>query len=383
MSGIYIHIPFCKQACHYCDFHFSTSLRNKEAFLTALLKEIKLRKDYFLRFHSQFEEGLGVRSVYFGGGTPSLLNADEINLIFSALRKHYSIPENAEITLEANPDDLSNEYLSGLKNTPVNRLSIGVQSFFDDDLKYMNRVHNSKTALKSIENASAAGFKNTTIDLIYGTPTLNNNQWEKNLQIAFSLLVNHLSCYSLTVEPKTALAAMIKRKTAKPVDEQKSAEQFEMLMQMSSSGGFVQYEISNFCKEKNYSVHNSSYWKGESYLGLGPSAHSFNGNSRQWNISNNSLYIKSIQNNEMNFEKEILTVNQKYNEYIMTSMRTMWGTSLEKIKNDFGLGYKNYFQQASVKFIKDNLLIEKENIFYLSQKGKLFADKIASELFYI
>ncbi|MFI5217867.1 MAG: radical SAM family heme chaperone HemW [Bacteroidia bacterium] len=372
MAGIYIHIPFCKQACHYCDFHFSTSLKNKDAFLNALSKEIELRKNYLSET---------VNSIYLGGGTPSLLNQEGINLIFSTLRKYHTIAENAEVTLEANPDDLSKEYLLELKDTPVNRLSVGVQSFSDKDLKYMNRVHDARTAIESVELAANAGFNNLTIDLIYGTPTMNTDQWEKNLKIAFTLPVKHLSCYSLTVEPKTALATMIKKGKTKPVDEQKSAEQFEMLMQLSIDAGFVQYEISNFCKGENYSVHNSSYWKGESYLGLGPSAHSYNGSSRQWNISNNSLYIKSIQNNEMNFKKEILSVKQKYNEYVMTSLRTMWGTSPKKIKTTFGDPFEKHFKKEANKFLNENLLIEKENIFYLSQKGKLFADRIASELF--
>lgn len=375
MSGIYIHIPFCKQACHYCDFHFSTSLKNKNDFINALLNEIELRKDYFLKPEM-------INSIYLGGGTPSLLSVDEINSIINSIVNLHAISANAEITLEANPDDLSKEYLFSLKNTPINRLSIGIQSFSDNDLKYMNRVHDLTTALKSVELASNAGFNNLTIDLIYGTPTMSNNQWEKNLKTAFALPVKHLSCYSLTVEPKTALAALIRTRKAKPVDEEKSAEQFEMLMQISRNAGFVQYEISNFCKGENYSIHNTSYWKGESYLGLGPSAHSYNGTSRQWNISNNPLYIKAILNGKMSFEKEILSDKQIYNEYVMTSLRTMWGTSLEKIKTTFGNLFEKHFRKEADKLLNKNLLIEKENIFYLSQTGKLFADRTASELFF-
>ena len=375
MAGIYIHIPFCRQACHYCDFHFSTVLKNKNGFLNALLKEIELQKDYF--------SGPGtLSSVYFGGGTPSLLSETELNTIFHQLSKYFMISKNAEITFEANPDDLTMEYLKSLCNTPVNRLSIGIQSFSDEDLRFMNRAHDSKSAVGSIELALTAGFANLTVDLIYGTPTTSNQTWISNLQTFFSFPVNHLSCYSLTVEPRTALAKMIKQGKVGDISDQKATEQFEILLKLISANGFEQYEISNFCRNAKYAVHNSNYWKGEQYLGLGPSAHSYNGTSRQWNIANNSQYIKSLQNNELNFEKEELTVEQKYNEYVMTSLRTKWGTSIQKINDTFGVEFEKHFLKEIKKPGNEGFLSEKEQVFYLTDKGKLFADKIASGLFY-
>lgn len=376
MPGIYIHIPFCRQACTYCDFHFSTSLKNKESFLDALHKEIFLQKEFF-------ESGEIISSVYFGGGTPSLLSPTEINIIFSELTKYFEINKGAEITLEANPDDLSFQYLQSLKHTPINRLSIGVQSFFDRDLKFMNRVHTAAHAKQSIEMAAEAGFTNLTIDLIYGTPGLSNQDWMKNLMTVFALPVNHLSCYSLTVEQGTALSSMIKKGIAAPVKDQQSAEQFEILLKLCSENGFEQYEISNFCRNEQYAIHNSNYWKGEKYLGLGPSAHSYNGQCRQWNVSNNNAYIKYLSENKINFERETLLESQKYNEYVLTSLRTKWGTSAKHIKEIGGEETEKYFRREAEKFIKQRLVIEKENYFYLSDEGKLFADHIASELFIV
>jgi oxygen-independent coproporphyrinogen-3 oxidase len=388
MAGIYIHIPFCKQACHYCDFHFSTSLKNKNDLLNALLKEIELQKDYFKQLQTSNFKLQTISTVYLGGGTPSLLSETELNTIFNQLAKYFEINNDAEITLESNPDDLTKEYLKSLRNTPVNRLSIGIQSFSDDDLRFMNRVHDSKAAMQSVSLAAQAGFENLTIDLIYGTPTMSNETWINNLQTAFAMPVNHLSCYALTVEPKTALAKMIKQHKAAEVTDQKAAEQFELLLQLTGENNFEQYEISNFCRNEKYAVHNSNYWKGEHYLGLGPSAHSYNGTSRQWNISNNSLYIKSLLNNDPDsyrelFEKEELTTAQKYNEYVLTSLRTKWGTSLQKIKESFGDEFEKYFKAGAAEFISEKMLVEKSTIYYLSEKGKLFADKIASDLFYI
>ncbi|HKR04644.1 MAG TPA: radical SAM family heme chaperone HemW [Bacteroidia bacterium] len=406
MAGIYIHIPFCKQACHYCDFHFSTLLKNKNDFLNALLKEIELQKDYFSSKLSNKRLPTGnwqlptdncqlatVNSVYFGGGTPSLLSETEINSIFDQLSKYFNIANDAEITFEANPDDLTTAYLKSLRNTPVNRLSIGIQSFSDDDLRFMNRVHNSKAAKACVEFALQYGFENLSVDLIYGTPTMSNETWVNNLQTVFAFPVNHLSCYSLTIEPRTALAKMIKQGKAPGVNDQKAVEQFELLMKLSAENGFEQYEISNFCRKEKYALHNSSYWKQEHYLGLGPSAHSYNGTSRQWNMANNSGYIKSLLNNDPdnyreNFvpgtpvgEKEELTTEQKYNEYVMTSLRTKWGTSLQKINDTFGVKFGSHLVKQIKKFDNKDFLLEKENIFYLTGKGKLFADKIASELF--
>ncbi len=377
MPGIYIHVPFCRQACHYCDFHFSTSMKMKENFLTALNMEIELRKNYFGKSNPSFG------TVYFGGGTPSLLSADELNGIFSRLNEFFRISDDAEITLEANPDDLSVDYLKALKSTPVNRLSIGIQSFSDEDLIYMNRAHNAATAWESLKLAFASGYKNISIDLIYGTPTMSDAQWLKNLETAFSFPVNHLSCYALTVETKTALDIMIQKKLCLPVEEEKSARQFEMLMSLADKNGFMQYEISNFCKGNYLSKHNSSYWQGEKYIGFGPSAHSFKGDSRQWNVSNNALYVKSLLNGEINYESETLTEKQKYNEYILTSLRTSTGTSLEKIRNDFDERFAESFLKNIQKWKEEKHVVESNGFFALEQRGKLIADKITSELFYI
>jgi oxygen-independent coproporphyrinogen-3 oxidase len=389
MPGIYIHIPVCKQACHYCDFHFSTLLKYKSDFLNALLKEIELQKDYLNKSPSPSgRAGVGLSSVYFGGGTPSLLSEAEINIIFDQLSKCFKISPDAEITFESNPDDLTKDYLKSLRSTPVNRLSIGIQSFSDDDLRFMNRAHDSKAALSSIELALSAGFENLTVDLIYGTPTTSNKTWTNNLKTVFAFPVNHLSCYSLTVEPRTALAKMIQQGKAPDINDQKSIEQFEILLKLIPENGFEQYEISNFCRNEKYAVHNSNYWKGEQYLGLGPSAHSYNGTSRQWNIANNSQYIKSLLYNDpdtypKNITKEELTVEQKYNEYVMTSLRTKWGTSVQKISDTFGVEFKSYFLKEAKSDVNKGLLIEKGNIFYLTNEGKLFADKITSGLFYV
>ncbi len=373
MAGIYIHIPFCRQACHYCDFHFSTSLNNKQGVLTALKKEIYFQKDY-----------LGTESintVYFGGGTPSVLSKEEIAEVFEELSNYFSIDPNAEITLEANPDDLSQEKLAELSKTPVNRLSIGIQSFRDADLKFLNRIHSSKEAIESVRNAQKAGFKNITIDLIYGIQGLTNEQWKRNIEMALSLDVPHISCYSLTVEPKTALHSFIQKGNISGVDPQKSAEQFEILMDELGKNNFIHYEISNFSKEGFYSRHNSNYWKGEKYLGLGPSAHSYNGTSRQWNVKSNSVYISALEKNTVPFEKEELTENQRYNEYVLTSLRTIWGTDLSFIENSFSSTISSHINKEMKQFLDQGMLFRETEKIYLTDKGKLFADKIASDLF--
>ena len=374
MAGIYIHIPFCKQACNYCDFHFSTSLKNKDAFINALLKEIELQKDYLGANEK-------VSTVYFGGGTPSLLSQSELVTILNVVNKYFNVATDAEITLEANPDDLTEEKILQLKQTPVNRLSIGIQSFYDEDLKFMNRAHDSKEALNAVKFAQENGFDNITIDLIYGTPTLTHHKWRNNLQIAFALNIKHISAYCLTVEPKTALAHQIRSGRTKNIDEQHSSEQFEILLEAMYASDFIQYEISNFCKDGCYSKHNSNYWLKENYLGLGPSAHSFNGTSRQWNISNNALYIQSLEKGELNFEKEELTTEQRYNEYILTSLRTIWGTDLDYIEKQFGKEYLNYCLAEADKYIRTENMVSEENKLFLTDKGKLLADKISSDLF--
>ena len=373
MAGIYIHIPFCRQACHYCDFHFSTSLKNKEYFLDALKKEIHLRKDYL--------ETKNISTVYFGGGTPSILSKEEILGLFEELSKYFLVDPDAEITFEANPDDLSKEKLKELSQTPVNRLSIGIQSFFDEDLKFLNRIHTSREAIESVINAKDAGFENISIDLIYGIQTLTNKQWMKNLDKAFALDAGHISSYSLTVEPNTALHSYIQKGRVKNIDSKKSAEQFEILMDRMKKNKFIHYEISNFCKEGFYSKHNSNYWKGEKYLGLGPSAHSYDGKSRQWNVKSNSSYFSSLGKNSIPFEKEVLSEIQKYNEYILTSLRTIWGTDFNFIRDNFPLKFLSHLEKEINVFLRNKMLSQTDEKIFLTPKGKLFADKIAGDLF--
>ncbi len=374
MPGIYLHIPFCKQKCYYCNFYSLASLKYRDVFVDALLREMRLRKDYLHDKH--------IETIYFGGGTPSLLHPDEINRILHEMEMLFNIDNHAEITLEANPDDLSSDYLKTLKtDTAINRLSMGVQSFFDDDLRYLHRVHDGNHARKAIEMAKQVGFNNMTIDLIYGIPTLTEEKWKQNLALFFSYDIPHLSSYSLTVEPKTALRLLIDKKKLKNTDEDQGVRHFEILLEQTRQHGFEQYEISNFALPGFYSKHNSTYWLGGHYLGLGPSAHSFNGRSRQWNVKNMKLYIESETIDNMILEKEILTKNQQYNEYVMTSLRTSRGCNAEHIRNGFGEKYTNYFLQTIQKYLKENRIIQKGNTYVLTDAGKLFADGIAGDLF--
>lgn len=374
MAGIYIHIPFCKQACHYCDFHFSTSLRQKDDLVAALMKEMELQKNFF-------QKGAVVETIYFGGGTPSLLDADEIKSLLGHAGNIFNVDSHAEITLEANPDDLDIGKLKSLVGAGVNRLSIGIQSFDEKDLKWMNRAHNAMQSVQSVKDAQDAGFNNITIDLIYGTPLLTDEQWIKNLDTAFNLHVQHLSCYALTVEPRTALAHSIAKKIQPDVDEGKQARHFEILMDMAAQNRFEQYEISNFAKDLMFSRHNSAYWHGEKYLGIGPSAHSFNGESRSWNVRNNAEYVKEISAGKIPAAAEMLTPQNKYNEYVMTTLRTMWGTDLSKIRTSFGDDYAEYFFRQALKMVQDGMLEQQRQHFVLTRKGKLFADHLAAELF--
>ncbi|WP_283636727.1 radical SAM family heme chaperone HemW [Aquaticitalea lipolytica] len=374
MSGIYIHIPFCKQACHYCDFHFSTSLKKKDDLLNALVKELELRKDEF--------KNQTVETIYFGGGTPSLLTKDEIELIINSVYKNYKVIENPEITLEANPDDLSKEQVSSLANTEINRLSIGIQSFFEDDLKLMNRAHNAKEAKQCLEEATKH-FQNISVDLIYGIPGLSNERWIENIETVLSYNIPHISSYALTVEPKTALETFIKKGVIKNVDDDLAQEQFHILIEKLEAAGFVHYELSNFGKPEYFSKNNSAYWLGKPYLGIGPSAHSFNGNERGWNVGNNSKYIKSLEQNIVPIETETLSITDKYNEYVMTGLRTVWGVSLEKVEQDFGQQYKNYLLEHSQKHINEHLLYLDNNKLLVTKKGKFLSDGIASDLFKI
>ncbi|KQX08896.1 radical SAM family heme chaperone HemW [Flavobacterium sp. Root420] len=374
MSGIYIHIPFCKQACHYCDFHFSTSMKKKDEMVLALAKEIVMRKN-------EFKNDV-VETIYFGGGTPSVLTNDEINFLISEVYKNYKVSENPEITLEANPDDLSTERIFELSKSPINRLSIGIQSFYEEDLKMMNRAHNSAEAKKCLEEATKY-FDNISLDLIYGIPGLTDEMWKQNIETALSFGVPHISSYALTVEPKTALRKLIDTgKIAEPQDEVAS-NHFMILVDTLQKNGFIHYELSNFGKENYFSRNNSAYWLGKKYIGIGPSAHSYDGEKRGWNVANNSLYLKSIQENILPIETEILSKSDRYNEYIMTGLRTIWGVSLERIEKEFGLEYLDYLQKQSQKFLNDDLLSIENNILKPTVKGKFLTDGIASDLFYL
>lgn len=381
MAGIYIHIPFCKQACFYCDFHFSTSLKKKDELIQALVKELEIRKDD-LKTET-------IETIYFGGGTPSLLTIDELRFLINEVYKNYSVINHPEITLEANPDDLSNNLIIQLSKSPINRLSIGIQSFFEDDLKSMNRAHNSEEAKACLQVATQY-FDNITIDLIYGIPNMSQEKWNKNLETAFSYGVNHISSYALTVEPKTALDVFIKKGDYPPIDETLALEHFNHLIDKTKDQGFVHYEISNFGKPNYFSKHNTSYWQGKSYIGIGPSAHSFKRNQRSWNVSNNSKYIQSIQNNVLPNTIEELSMKDQYNEYIMTGLRTIWGVSLNDIEQNFGEDYLQRLKSSAEKFIERGLLVtstdfdeNKNRVEKLktTQKGKFLVDGIASELF--
>ena len=372
MAGIYIHIPFCRKACHYCNFHFSTSLALKNDFLDALLNEADLQSNYL--------GGEVVNTIYFGGGTPSLLEPEECDRILNNICSLHPVATDAEITLEANPDDLNNEKLLAWKETGINRLSIGVQSFFEDDLAWMNRAHTAKQSIDQLEMARRF-FDNITIDLIYGTPILTDAKWKENITRAIDLKIPHLSCYGLTVEPKTALSKFIADKKIPDIDSNDQARQFLLLMEWMEAAGYEHYEISNFAFPGNRSRHNSSYWQGANYLGLGPSAHSFNRKSRQWNISNNALYIQSLKKNKLSFEIEHLTSSQQLNEYIMTSLRTIEGIDNNYILKQFGSGESTRIQQSAHSYLKQELLFENENNLILTRRGKLFADGIAVGLF--
>ncbi|WP_081891297.1 radical SAM family heme chaperone HemW [Gillisia sp. Hel_I_29] len=372
--GIYIHIPFCKQACHYCDFHFSTSVKKKEELIQMICKEILLRKD-------EITQEL-VQTIYFGGGTPSLLSELELKQLLTTIEDNFEVSSTVEITLEANPDDLTADKIKELKLAGVNRLSIGVQSFFEEDLQLMNRAHNANEALTSIKLAKQY-FDNISIDLIYGMPEMSVERWEENIDIALSLDLPHFSCYALTVEPNTALKKFIDKGKIEPVDDEVASIHFDLLTNKLKSAGFVQYEFSNYGKPGYFSQNNTAYWMGKTYMGVGPSAHSFNGNQRKWNINNNSLYINAIENDKIPAQKEELSLTDRYNEYVMTRLRTMWGISLEEVKKDFGTNYKKYLLEQSVNLIKEGLLILKNESLKVSDKGKFLSDGISSELFYL
>jgi oxygen-independent coproporphyrinogen-3 oxidase len=374
MSGIYIHIPFCKQACHYCDFHFSTSMGKKDAMVNAICKELELRK-------SEFEDET-VATIYFGGGTPSVLQSDEIELILNSVRTNYTIIDNPEITLEANPDDLSEEKIVQLAASSINRLSIGIQSFFEEDLKLMNRAHNAAEAEKSLQLARQH-FDNISIDLIYGMPNMSLARWKENIDKALGYGIPHISSYALTVEPKTALAKFVEKGLVSPASDEEAQEHFNLLNETLLDAGFDCYEISNFGKPGYYSKNNSAYWQQKKYIGIGPSAHSFDGVRRGWNINNNPKYIKSIEQDILPMEVEVLSATDKYNEYIMTGLRTIWGVSLSRIATEFGPKFKEYALLQADKFIEEHLLYLDDEILKTTKKGMFLADGIAADLFMV
>lgn len=373
MAGIYVHIPFCKQACHYCDFHFSTSLKKKKDLVNLLCKEIELRKEEL--------EG-PLETIYFGGGTPSLLTASELHRIFKTISEHFELSNDAEITLEANPDDLSIEKLKELQHTPVNRLSIGIQSFFEKDLKMMNRAHSEKEAYQSVRDAKQF-FENISIDLIYGIPEMTGDRWLQNLQIAFELYVPHLSCYALTVEPKTALKSFIDKGIIPPVDDEVAQKHHQILLTQTAEKGFVNYEFSNFGKLGFESRNNLGYWLGKPYLGIGPSAHSYDGQSRSWNIANNSLYMKAIDEGTLPLERETLSLKDRFNEYVMTRLRTQWGIKIEEVKTQFGEVFWNHLESQSKAHIENGYLEFNHESLRVTNAGKFLSDGIASDLFLV
>ncbi|MFT4205192.1 MAG: radical SAM family heme chaperone HemW [Chitinophagaceae bacterium] len=372
MASIYVHIPYCKQACHYCNFHFSTTTRTLPEMVDAITREIVLRKDYL---HEPLE------SIYFGGGTPSLLTIGQLDQILEKIHHHLTVSDNAETTLEANPDDISKDKLMEWKKLGINRFSLGVQSFYEEDLRWMNRVHNARQAEASIRTIQDAGFSNITIDLIYGTPTLSDEHWEKNVQKAVALHIPHLSCYALTVEPGTALESMIRKNKKENVDMDRQARHFEQLMQWTRAAGYDHYEVSNFGKPGFHSRHNSSYWQGRPYLGVGPSAHSFNGTSRQWNVANNSQYIQTLLKDTIPFEIEYLTPHQQLEEYIMTSLRTMDGLSLAHVSMYWNEKESQRLLDISQPYLLSGKMEQVADRLVLTDKGFLFADGIAAELF--
>ncbi len=373
MSGIYIHIPFCKQACHYCDFHFSTSLKHKDALIQTILQEIKQREKNW-KTH-RFD------SIYFGGGTPSILNVKELESILQAIYNNFHISNNVEITLEGNPDDLSIDKLTQFKTLGINRLSIGIQSFFEEDLVKLNRSHHANQATEAIKNAQKAGFNNITIDLIYGIPELTDTKWEQNIQTVLQYNIPHISAYALTIEPKTALAWQIKNGKYPPVSEEQAARQFDILRKKLAEHNYIQYEISNFGKESFFSRHNTSYWQNKAYLGLGPAAHSYNGQQRRWNIANNIKYIKEMGTGKY-FEVERLTKNDIYNEIIMTGLRTIWGVDLNRIEA-LGSNYMEQLKNTTKSYLRNNQLILEDHFLKAHPDSLFLIEGIISDLFIV
>lgn len=374
MSGIYIHIPFCKKACHYCNFHFSTNQNSKSSFIKAVCQELKLRS-----YEYSSKE---IQTIYFGGGTPTVLEVSELSIILDVIYDIYNVSSNPEITLEANPDDLDSETIIAISKTQINRLSIGIQSFHESDLVAMNRAHDSEEAKQCLKIATSY-FDNITIDLMYGMPAMTVELWSQNLQTAFSFGVKHLSCYAMTVEPKTALEHFIEKGCHPPMDDELAAQHFKVLMEETSQQGLIHYETCSFGSPGYFSKHNTSYWLGKPYLGVGPSAHSFDGKKRSWNTANNSKYIKSIEASVLPSESEILSIENRFNEYVMTGLRTIWGVSLQKIETEYGIKIKNQLLENAKKLVASDFLVIEDEHLKITITGKFLSDGIASELFLV
>jgi oxygen-independent coproporphyrinogen III oxidase len=373
MAGIYFHIPFCKQACHYCDFHFSTNTRNKHELIKAIGTELALQKNYL--------NGEQINTVYFGGGTPSLLSTDDLFLLFDTLNRNYTVATDAEITFEANPDDLTSEKLLALKKIGLNRLSIGIQSFSDSILKFLNRAHDSALAITTFKLARDAGFTNINLDLMYNIPGQDINLWKENISHALALNPEHISSYSLTIEEKTVFGKWASKRKLIPLDNDNSATELILLIDELENAGFQQYEVSNFAKGGYISKHNSSYWRGYNYLGIGPSAHSYNGKSRQFNINSNAAYIRSLELGHIPATEEILTLNDKINDWILTTLRTAWGTDLKKLRGDYEYDLLKDHGGYVQKLIDHKYASLTNETLILTKSGRLLADKIASDLF--
>ena len=375
MAGIYIHIPYCKKKCIYCDFYFKINADDMHDMISCIIKELISRKNYL--------KSSSVKTIYFGGGTPSILTKHDTNTILKTIYDNYKVCEKLEITLEANPDDLNRKKIADFFNIGINRLSIGVQSFKDDDLIFLNRNHSREDAIRSIKIAQEIGYKNISVDLMYGLPKQSLKDWEDNLNLLFDLNIQHLSAYMLTLEKKTKLFEYVKKNKVKMIDDLTIINQYYRLLSIAKKNNFVQYEISNFSKNNTLSKHNTSYWQNKLFLGVGPSAHSFDYKSRRWNIASNKKYIEKLNNNNIYFEEEVLTISQKFNEYILTNLRTKWGINISAIKSRFGGKYAWHTKKMIQKWSQKKYIKENNDIIILTDEGSVFADKIISDLFLV